>query len=68
MSSLSQHRDDYPTVPTRDKSNPYYMCAFCGRTMPAINGEVRKHSSHCQWRQWVELGAHGANPKPTGSL
>jgi len=45
-----EYHSDYPSVPTNDRSNPYYMCAHCGETDPAINGRIEGHAEWCEYR------------------
>lgn len=40
---------DFPTVPIGG-SNPYHMCAICGRSVPEINGDLRRHTRDCEYR------------------
>ena len=47
---MGEYHSDYPTVPTEDSNNPYYMCAHCGRTDPQINGEIKNHAEWCEYR------------------
>lgn len=44
---------DYPTEPIGG-SNPYYMCAHCGVSVPEINGSLYKHREWCEYRQSKE--------------
>lgn len=46
---------DYPTKPMGG-GNPYYCCAYCGKTDPQINGDIKAHASDCQYRLWKENG------------
>lgn len=41
---------DFPTVPIGG-GNPYHKCAYCGRSVPEINGDLDKHGSGCSWAQ-----------------
>jgi hypothetical protein len=50
------YRYDYPQVPIGG-SNPYHMCARCGRSAPEINGDVGRHDPSCSWRQEQERAA-----------
>lgn len=45
-----EYHSDYPSVPTDEPSNPYYMCAHCGITDPQINGEIKNHQEWCEYR------------------
>jgi len=47
---MEEYHSDYPSVPTEDKDNPYYMCAHCGITDPQINGEIKNHQEWCEYR------------------
>jgi len=60
---MSKYRSDYPKVPTSDNDNPYYMCAFCERSDPQINGDIDGHTESCAWRVWVENGESDEEPK-----
>jgi hypothetical protein len=40
---------DFPTVPIGG-SNPYSMCALCHRSVPEINGDLRRHERNCEYR------------------
>lgn len=64
--------DDYPKKSNRGE-NPYYSCAYCGMSDPQINGNVKNHSTYCQYRQFKEFGlplthdGYGNEmPKPLG--
>lgn len=47
---MAEYHSDYPSVPTEDRDNPYYMCAHCSRTDPQINGEIKNHAEWCEYR------------------
>lgn len=44
--------NDYPKKKTGDYS---YECAHCGRSVPAINGELKNHYEWCEYRKGKEL-------------
>lgn len=46
---------NYPKKPMGG-GNPYYACAYCGITDPQINGNVKNHSSFCEYRKLKEFG------------
>lgn len=49
------YHDDYNTEPIGG-GNPYYRCIHCKRSVPEINGDVKKHESWCKYRQQKEHG------------
>jgi len=42
-----EYRYERGHVPTEEDSNPYWMCADCGITDPAISCNENKHYKHC---------------------
>jgi hypothetical protein len=48
-----EYRADYPKEPIGG-GNPYWMCKFCHKSDPEINGEIKNHSKNCEWRIKVE--------------
>jgi hypothetical protein len=46
---------DYPKKPMGG-GNPYYACAYCGITDPQINGNIKNHSTFCEYRKFKEFG------------
>ena len=48
-----KYYNDYPTIPIGGK-NPYYKCAFCGISVPQINGRIENHNENCEYRQLKE--------------
>lgn len=40
---------DFPTEPIGGE-NPYYRCVYCKRSVPEINGDLKKHSEFCKYR------------------
>jgi hypothetical protein len=45
---------DYPREKISE-NNPYYCCAFCGVSAPAINGDLKNHLEFCEYRKIKEL-------------
>ena len=48
---------DYPTEPIGG-GNPYYQCVHCKRSVPEINGDLKKHESWCAYRRKKEGEPH----------
>lgn len=46
--------NDYPTKPIGGR-NPYYCCAYCGVSQPAINGNLENHLEWCEYRRLKTL-------------
>lgn len=42
----SEH--SFPTTPYGG-GNPYSYCNDCQRSVPEINGDPKRHMSHCRW-------------------
>ena len=49
FNDMTNYNDDYPKEPIGG-SNPYYCCSFCKRSVPEINGDIKKHAQYCEWR------------------
>jgi hypothetical protein len=49
-----RYYNDYPKKEI-SKNNPYYCCAFCEVSEPAINGDLKNHLEFCQYRKFKEL-------------
>lgn len=48
----TKYYNDYP----KKKTGAYsYECANCGRSVPAINGELKNHHEWCEYRKGKEL-------------
>lgn len=44
-----KYDDDYPKRKIGG-GNPYWCCAYCGISDPQINGQIKNHASHCEYR------------------
>lgn len=47
--TIEEYHSDFPTEPIGD-GNPYHRCSFCKKSVPEINGELKKHSVSCTYR------------------
>ncbi len=45
---LMAYDDGYPTRPIGG-GNPYHCCAYCGRSVPSINGDLDNHFDGCEY-------------------
>jgi hypothetical protein len=45
---------DYPTEPI-GRGNPYSRCSYCKVPQPEINGDLKNHLEHCEYRRIKEL-------------
>ena len=52
---LMAYDDGYPKRPIGG-GNPYHCCAYCGNSVPAINGSLDNHFTGCEYVKIKQLG------------
>lgn len=51
---MGKYYTDYPRQ-SINPNNPYDACAYCGKSDPAVNGQLENHLESCEYRQLKKL-------------